>query len=74
MTHGQRLERWRNHRKLTQAAMARKMGITRQAYNRYESGGSNMTEERVSAACGALGVTMSEYYGEVPAAPRRGAA
>ena len=61
-----RIAGWREHREMTRPEVARKLGVTRQAVGAWERGESPPTQDNLEALARLLGVTMSQFYGEVP--------
>lgn len=61
-----RIAAWREHAKMSQADIGRRLGLTRQSVGAWERGESPPTQENLEALARLLGVTMSQFYGDVP--------
>jgi transcriptional regulator with XRE-family HTH domain len=64
-----RIAAWRKARNLTQAGLAKMVGVTRAAVSQWEGAGEKQTEpsqESLRAVVDALGLTMERFYGRVP--------
>jgi transcriptional regulator with XRE-family HTH domain len=69
---GERIYAWRErHARITQAALARKVGVTRAAVSQWESGCAEPTHARLKSVVDALGITMPRFWGVVPRLSKR---
>lgn len=73
---GKRLRAWRKHFDRSQAECAAAMGIRDSGLSRIENGWTDkngerrfqqVTADQLEAFAALLGITMTEFYGEVPA-------
>jgi transcriptional regulator with XRE-family HTH domain len=68
----ERIRRWRESREdLTQAEVARAVGISRQGYRLWESGDAEPTHANVEKFATAIGVSLPVFWGEPPPAKRK---
>lgn len=74
----ERITRWRESRGLTKSEFARRVDVSSAAVAQWENqDGTEPTHDSVDAIVKALGVSLSEFWGEPPAggkAPARSAA
>lgn len=64
----ERLRRWRESREdLTQADVARAIGVSRQAVRLWESGDTEPTHANVEKFASTIGVSLPVFWGEPPA-------
>lgn len=63
----ERLTRWRENKGMTKSALALAAETTPQAVDRIESGESSPSLQMLERLVVALGLTMVEFYGRVPA-------
>ena len=63
---GRRIARWRTLRGLTQRQFADVLGLSQPAVNHWEAGNANPTVEHLEKIAKALGVSMQDFFGEVP--------
>jgi transcriptional regulator with XRE-family HTH domain len=68
----ERITRWRESREgLTKAELARSVGVSSAAVAQWESGDTEPTHDNVEAIAKAIGVSLSVFWGEPPARPRK---
>jgi transcriptional regulator with XRE-family HTH domain len=65
---GARIVAWRKVRNITQRGLAKKIGKTAGAVCQWERGTNSPTVESLETLVEALGLTMAEFYGDVPKA------
>lgn len=67
-----RIRRWRESREgLTKAELARAVGVSSAAVAQWESGGTEPTHDNVEAIAAAIGISLSVFWGEPPAEPKK---
>lgn len=66
---GARIKAWLRIRGLTQAALAKAVGVTPAAVTAWVNGESDPTQRNLEAIVQALGLTMAEFYGAPPSSP-----
>lgn len=72
VTIAERITRWRSSREgLTKAALARAIGTSAEAVVQWESGKYKPTIENIEKVADAIGVSLSVFWGEPPASPRK---
>lgn len=64
---GRLVAHWRSKADLTQAELARKVGVTPQAVGSWERGDAVPTEENVVRVAHALGMSLRRFYAAPPA-------
>lgn len=62
-----RLRAWRIHRAQSQRALADAVGVSVGAVSHWEAGRSSPTHDNVRAVAAALGLSLSRFYGRLPA-------
>jgi transcriptional regulator with XRE-family HTH domain len=68
----ERIRRWRESREdLSRAGLARSVGVSRQAFQLWETGQTEPTLANIEKVAAAIGVSMSVFWGEPPAAKAR---
>lgn len=66
----ERIRRWRESREdMSKSDLARAVGVTRQAFGLWESGGSTPTQHHIEKVAEAIGVSLPVFWGEPPASP-----
>ncbi len=70
----ERIKRWRESREgLTKAELARRCGVSPEAVSQWEHpDGTEPTHDSVDKIAAAIGVSLSVFWGEPPAAVRKG--
>lgn len=64
---GERIKRWREgHAKISQAALARRVEVTRAAVSQWEMGDATPTTQRLEHITEALGISLQRFWGSVP--------
>lgn len=71
MDAAQRIAGWRAFRELTQRKLAERAGVTAAAVYQWEKGTTSPSLATLAAIVEALGVTMVEFWGSVPAPKKR---
>ena len=69
-----RIAAWRKARGLTQAAIARTVGVSVSAASLWEAGLANPSQRNLEKIVEALGLTMARFYGPLPKRTRKAAA
>lgn len=64
---GSRIKAWRTKRELTPAQLADLVGVSRPAVVQWEDESTNPSQEHLIAVVNAFGITMSRFYGPLPA-------
>jgi len=68
----ERINRWRESKEgLSQAALAKKIGISPSAVAQWELGQTTPTHDHVEKIAHAVGVSVQEFWGRVPAKKRK---
>lgn len=68
----ERITRWRSSRDgLTKSELARACGVSSAAVVQWENGDTEPTHDNVEAIAQAIGISLSVFWGEPPAMPRR---
>lgn len=62
-----RIASWRKAKTLTQAQLAAAVGVSKSSVSLWESGSTSPSQAHLTATVGALGLTMAEFYGPLPA-------
>ena len=62
----ERIQRWREHKGVTQAALAKSLGISPSAVAQWELGDTKPSVGHLDKLVTALGITMERFYGNVP--------
>lgn len=71
MKMGERVKRWREAYSLTQAQLAKKVGVSAGAVANWEVGANPPTSRNVELVARVLGVSMAEFWGKPPAPVKR---
>ncbi len=66
LTIGQRIAAWRRHLGLSQTALAELLGMSCANLSKIEAGKQQAKESQVASVAAALGLTMVDFYGELP--------
>ncbi len=61
---GRRMRVLRNMRKMTQTELGRRMGVTFQQCQKYESGANRLSASRLKQVAGIFGVSVGYFFGE----------
>ena len=67
----ERIRGWIHHVGLSQADIARELGISQQAVSHWMRGKGDPSIRSLLALALTLGVTMAQFWGDVPAKKRR---
>jgi len=67
-----RITRWREASGLTQADLARSVGISASAVSQWESGQTQPSHSNVDAIVKALGISLPKFWGALPAKRKSG--
>ena len=70
---GKRIARWRDHRGLSQAALAELLDLTAGAVANWEVNTAVPTGKNLQKLVDALDITMQQFWGRLPAKKRRAA-
>lgn len=63
----ERVLKWRNLYGWTQAVLAAEVGVSPAAVAQWEIGDTSPTHEHLDALCTSLGITLSQFWGAIPA-------
>jgi transcriptional regulator with XRE-family HTH domain len=68
----ERIKRWREDCEFTQAALAKRIGVSPSAVAQWEiADGTEPTHQNVEKIADALGISVSQFWAKVPAAKRK---
>jgi len=67
ITMADRLRRWREWAGMTQAAVARAVGVSTAAQTMWEQGRTEPTHNNLRKFCKVIGVSLSLFFGDMPA-------
>jgi transcriptional regulator with XRE-family HTH domain len=70
---GERIGRWRESRGLSQAGLAAKLGLSRNAIWKWEAGKAAPSSDKLDGIARACGVSLSRFWAKAPARKRRAA-